>query len=76
MTRGTAPKPARVVDYVEIARINGQLRCMRCIKGPLKEARALRDIAVANGGTLRFEQVDHRMQEAYYEVVLPKEPSK
>ncbi len=46
----------------------------RCVRGPIKEAGSLKDATLASnaGSVLRFEQVNHGLETAYYEVFLPE----
>ena len=64
---------ARVADYRERVSIEGKMRDLRCIAGPLDEARSLMQTTMdANPGAwLRWEQVNHSLGEARYEIVMP-----
>ena len=72
---GTGFAKARIADYRERVMIDGKRRDLRCIRGPLDDARSLMETTLsANpGAVLRYEQVNHGLQEAYYEIVMPLE---
>jgi len=71
VTYGTPMKEARIADYPARAKVGDVWRDLRCIRGPLQAAKALMELAVKNGGTLRHEIIKHDLGEAYYEVILP-----
>ena len=65
---------ARIADYRDRVMIDGKSRNLRCIAGPLEDARSLMQTTMdANPGAwLRWEQVNHGLGEARYEIVMPE----
>ena len=64
---------ARVADYRERVLVEGTARDLRCIAGPLEEARSLMQVTMDAhpGAWLRWEQVNYSLGEARYEIVMP-----
>ena len=52
-------------------------RDLSCIRGPIAEARALRDttLAAAPGAVVRYETINHGIDEYYCEIVMPEAKS-
>ena len=64
---------ARVVEYRQRVMIDGKERNLRCIVGPIEEARSLMQLTMAArpGAWLLWEKVNHALGEARYEIVMP-----
>lgn len=68
-------KAPRIADYRARVHIHGQARDLRCIRGPIQATRALADLTVASnpGAGIRYETINHALDEMYVEIVMPAE---
>lgn len=75
MTHGTSMKMPRIADYRQRVPIEGKLRDLRCMRGPIEATAALRDLTVASnpGAIVRYETINHGLDERYVEIVMPTE---
>jgi hypothetical protein len=64
----------RIADYRARVPIDGKLRDLRCIRGPIQATVALRDLTVSSnpGAVVRYETINHGLDEQYVEIVMPE----
>jgi hypothetical protein len=65
----------RVTTYPARISIDGKMRDLRVLRGPLSEVAALKQSTIDGnpGAIVRYEQINHALDEHYVEIAMPLE---